>query len=96
MNEKVKNIFEQLQNLTVFELAKLIKDLENVFGTTGLPLLNSVNNGTNVNPTIEIEESKKLFDLSLIEITATKKMDTINSNIWNHFLRKNYLEVLLV
>ena len=28
MNEKVKNIFEQLQNLTVFELAKLIKDLE--------------------------------------------------------------------
>jgi len=72
---KVEEILENIEKMTVLELADLVKALEEKFGVTAaMPAMMAANTGNAVQPAAEVEEveEKTDFEVILKEIGAEK------------------------
>lgn len=77
MSNKINNIIEELQSLTLLEAAELVKQIEKVFDVdssvssgSGLVMMSSDSKDTSL---VEIDE-KTQFDIFLEEVPAAKKI----------------------
>ena len=79
MNEKLKNIINELKELTLIEAAMLVKEMENVFGidlSTNISNVSTNTTSTLTEKTEKIEE-KTNFEVVLNEVPADKRISTL-------------------
>ncbi|KAB2858791.1 MAG: 50S ribosomal protein L7/L12 [Flavobacteriales bacterium] len=79
MNEKLKNIINELKELTLIEAAMLVKEMENVFGidlSTNISNVSTNTTSTLTEKTEKIEE-KTNFEVVLNEVPTDKRISTL-------------------
>lgn len=79
MNEKLKNIINELKELTLIEAAMLVKEMENVFGidlSTNISNVSTNTTSTLTEKTEKIEE-KTSFEVILNEVPTDKRISTL-------------------
>ena len=75
MSEKLAAIIEQLKELTLFETAELVKQIELVFGVDTSVSVAVSSGPVAAAPVIaEVVEEKSSFDITLTEVPADKKI----------------------
>lgn len=75
MSEKLATIIEQLKELTLFETAELVKQIELVFGVDTSVSVAVSSGPVAAAPVIaEVVEEKSSFDITLTEVPADKKI----------------------
>lgn len=72
MSNKIKEIIEQIESLTVIELNDLIKELEERFGVSGMPTFISGSGNAVSNETQEQEATPAKVTISLVDSGANK------------------------
>lgn len=74
MSEKLDKIITEIDNLTVLELAELVKTLKERYGITDAPVAVSV-------PTaqVEVKEEQTEFSVILVSCDPTKKINCIKA-----------------
>lgn len=72
MSNKIKEIIEQIESLTVIELNDLIKELEERFGVSGMPTFISSGGSAVSNEIQEQEATPAKVTISLVDSGANK------------------------
>lgn len=73
INNKVQDIIEKIEKLTVLELAELVKELEDRFGVTAAaPIVAQTVSSTQSGTVTAQEEEKTEFDVVLKDVGANK------------------------
>lgn len=70
MSDKIKEIIEKIENLTVIELNDLVKELEKKFGVSGIPTF--VSQGTAQASSSTAEEAPSKVTVVLVDSGANK------------------------
>lgn len=73
--EKFKKIVEEIENMSVLDLAELVKILEKKFGVSATPQVVSVQ-ASPAEPSLQQKEEKKLFNILLTAI-GDKKIEVM-------------------
>ena len=74
MNEKLKNIIEQLKSITLLETVELVTEIEKIFGLETLITIGNISPIQTAEAPIIVVEEKTSFDVTLIEVPSDKKI----------------------
>ena len=70
--EKFKGLVEQIEKLSVADLAELVKVLEDKFGVSAMPITSAAPTAEGAAPAGEAAEEKSSFDIELKEVGDQK------------------------
>ena len=78
MNEKTQQILDIVKELTILELADLVKELENEFGVSAAPVAVAVGGDAGA-AAAPAEDEKTEFDVELTAFDEAKKLKVIKA-----------------